>query len=183
MKVDRSAKGSTYLYIELSIEFPSFPDVFAAFPEIEFRSAENITGFRKYRFATLCQPANVVGMAMGKDDHIDVFWLVASGRQPLRGLSWRQPLAELFVFAWQCTIARVEQDELLSCIHDRRNVRMLKSLGVDIVRARQGMHVIYRGVGSVVGMQPITDGLRVQNRCDLEAAELEAIEGGLRFAL
>lgn len=119
---------------------------------------------------------------MGKDNHIDVFWLVAGGRQPLRGLSWRQPLAKLLVFAWQRTITRVEQDELLSCIHDRRNVRMLKSLGVDIVRARQGIHVIYRGVGSVVGVQPITDGLRVQNRCDLEAAELEAINRRLQFA-
>ena len=119
---------------------------------------------------------------MGKDNHIDVFRLVAGGGQTLGCLSRRQTLAKLLIFARQRAISGIEQDELLSCIHERRNVRMLKSLGVDVVRARQGMHLIYRGVGSVVGMQPITYGLRVQNRCDLEAAELEAINCRLQFA-
>ena len=119
---------------------------------------------------------------MGKDNHIDVFRLVASGGQTLGCLSRRQTLAKLLIFARQRAISGIEQDELLSCIHERRNVRMLKSLCVDIVRACEGMHLICRGVGAVVGMQPISDGLRVQNRCDLEAAELEAINCRLQFA-
>jgi hypothetical protein len=59
-------QGYTYLYIQFSIEFPSFPYVFAAFPEIEICGAKDIAGFRKYRLAPFCQPANVVWMAMGR---------------------------------------------------------------------------------------------------------------------
>src|SRR6185312_7918100 len=141
----------TYLYEQFSIEFPSLPNVFATFPEIEFRGAENVTGFRKYRLAAFCQPPNVIGMSVRYNDDIDVFRLVSSSSQPFGGLSRRQTLTKLLVFARQRTIASVEQNELFAGVHERRNVRMFKSLGINIVRARQGVHLIRRSIGAVVG--------------------------------
>src|SRR4029078_4776014 len=175
-------KGQASLYKYLPIEFPSLSDVFTALPKIEFRGAEDILCIRKNWFPALREPADMIGMSVRNDNDVDVFGLVPGAGQALGGLSRRQTLAELLVFARQCAIARVEQNELLSRIHERRNVRMLKSLCVDIVCACEGMHRVCVGVGAVVGMQPISDGLRVQNRCDLEAAELEAINCRLQFA-
>src|SRR5512144_3333707 len=77
-------QGQADLDVQLAIEFPRLADVLAALPEVEIGGAEHVAGFRKDRFATLCQPTNVVWMAMGKDNHIDVFWLVAGCRQSRR---------------------------------------------------------------------------------------------------
>src|SRR5512147_3087919 len=106
-------QGQADLDVQLAIEFPRLADVLAALPEVEIGGAEDIAGLRKDRFSSLGQPADVIGVPVRENDDVDVFGLVAGGGKSRRGLSWRQPLAELFVFAWQCTIACIEQDELL----------------------------------------------------------------------
>src|SRR5262245_65758701 len=112
-------------------------------------------------------------MAVRNDNDVDVFGLVADGGQARCGLSRRQTLAELLIFARERAIARIEQDELITGIHDRRNIRVLKSLGVDIVSAGESPHLISRCVGAIVWMQPVTNSLDIQHIGDLKLAKMD----------
>jgi hypothetical protein len=60
---------------------------------------------------------------------------------------------------------------------------MLEALRVDVVGAGERMHLIDRGIGAVVRMQPLSDCLGIQDGGDLEVAMSEAIYSRLHYAL
>src|ERR1051326_3355754 len=71
------------LYEQLAIELARLAHVLAALPEIELDRAEHVARVGEYRLAALGEPADVVGVAVRDDDHIDVGRLVAGLPEPL----------------------------------------------------------------------------------------------------
>src|SRR5215510_7914155 len=92
-------------------------------------------------------------MSMREDDDVDVVRPVPRCGEPLDQLSRWKPLAQLFVFPRKRPVACIEQDQLLSRVHDCGNIGMLEPLGVDIVGLSKSMDFVRRGVCTVVGMQ------------------------------
>src|ERR1700694_380664 len=109
---------------QLAIEFTRLAHV-AALPEIELRSAEHVPGIRKYRFAAFHQSADMIGMAVRDNHHVDILRLIAGLAQPLDQTPVWQPASKRLVLALQRAVAGVEQDELPSGIDQAGNERML----------------------------------------------------------
>ena len=167
----------------LAIELARLAHILAALPEIELCSAEHVTRIGKHRLAALRQPADVVGMAVSDDDHIDIFRIVAGLLHALDQLPFRHAAAQLLVLVAQAPVAGIEQHELTAGVHERRNERMLKTVGVDAVDPRQILDRARRLIAADARMQPVADDLAVHDVGDLEVAELEAVDRGLQFAL
>ena len=166
-----------------SVEFARLAHVLSAPPEIELRRAEHVTRLGKHRLAALGQPADVVGMAVGDHDHVDVLSLVAGLRQPRGQMALGHPAAQLLVLAAQGAVAGVEQHQLLAGVHKGWNERMLKAVGLDAVGTGQLLRGLRRLIAGETGIQPLADDFAVHHIGDLETAELEAIDSGLHFAL
>src|SRR5262245_4321357 len=122
-------------------------------------------------------------MSMCDDDNIDILRPVSCGGEPLDQLSRRKSLAQLFVFPRKCPVACIEQDQLLSRIHERWNIGMFEPLGVDIVGSGKSMHFFGRGVCTIVRMQSFANRLGVQNSSDLKLTKFESIDRRLQLAI
>ena len=94
-----------------------------------------------------------------------------------------QPVAQLLVLAAQGAIAGVEQHQLPAGVHKGWNERMLKAVGLDVVGAGQFLCGFRQLIAAETGIQPVADDFAVHNIGDLESAKLEAVDGGLHFAL
>src|SRR5262245_23970429 len=122
-------------------------------------------------------------MSMCDDDNIDILRPVACGGKPLDQLSRRKSLAQLFVFTRKRPVACIEQDKLLSRVHEVRNIGMFEPLGVDIVGSGESMHFFGRGVCTVVRMQSFANRLGVQDGSDLKLTKFESIDRRLQLAI
>ncbi len=120
---------------------------------------------------------------MGDNNDVDILRPVTHSGEPRCSLPRRKSFAELFIFARQCAVARIEQYELLAGVHERRNIRMLEALGIDVIRPREGLHCFGRGIAAVMWMQAVSDGLGIQDGGDLKVTQLETIYCRLQFAL
>src|SRR5262245_51494769 len=122
-------------------------------------------------------------MSMCDHDNVDVSRTVPCSGEPLDQLSRRKPLAQLFVFPRKRPIACIEQNQLLSRVHDCGNIGMLEPLGVDIVGPGKSMDFVRRDVCTVVGMQSFANCLGVENSSDLKLTKLESIDCRLQLAI
>src|ERR1700733_14186755 len=171
------------LHEQLSAEFTRLADALAASPEVELCDPEHVTRVGKCRSAAVGQPTDVVRMAMGDDDQVDVLRLVAGLRQALDQMAVGQPAEPLLVLAAQRAVAGIEQHQLLAGVHNGWNEGMLEAASFDSISVGQLVHGIYWLIAAETGMQPLADNFAVQNISDLESTELEAIDSGLVFAL
>jgi hypothetical protein len=128
-------------------------------------------------------PPDVVGMAVGDDDDVDVFRIVAGLLQARDQLAVRHSATQLFVLPAQGAVAGIEQHQLLTRIHQGWNERMLKTVSLDLIGAGQFLRGLRRLIAADTGMQPVADDLAVHNVGDLEAAELDAVDSGLHLTL
>ena len=181
----RGAVGERHhdLHVEFAIELARLAHVLALVPEIELGGADDIARVGKHRLAALGQSADMVWVAVGEDDHVDVFRLVAGLRHARDQVARRQPAFELLVLVAQRAVAGVEQHQLLAGIDHRRSERMLVAVGFDAVRGGERLYLAGCRLAAETGAEPGADHLAVHDGGDLEAAELEAVDGRLHFAL
>src|ERR1700676_2727072 len=78
---------------QLAIEFSRLAHV-AVLPEIELYSAEHVPRIRKYRFAAFHQSADMIGMAVRDNHHVDILRLIAGLAQPLDQAPVWQPASK-----------------------------------------------------------------------------------------
>jgi hypothetical protein len=76
---------------------------------------------------------DVIGMAMGEGDDVDVLGLIAGLAEPLDQMAVRHAPAQCFVIACERAVAGVEQNKFLAGVDDRRNERMFELVRIDIV--------------------------------------------------
>jgi hypothetical protein len=60
---------------------------------------------------------------------------------------------------------------------------MLEAVAIDMIGAGERVHRLGRGIAAEIRMQPLAQRLAVQESGDLEAAQLEAVNSRLQFAL
>ncbi len=173
----------TDFHVELAVELARLAHVLALLPEVEIGGAEHITRLREHRHAALGQPADMIGMAVGDHHHVDVLRLVAGLRHARDQIARRQPAFKLLVLVAQRAVAGVEQHQLLAGIDHRRRERMLVAVGLDAVGRGERLHLAGCRLAAEAGAEPGADDLAVHDGGDLEAAELEAVDGRLHFAL
>ena len=168
---------------ELQIEFARLAHVLAALPEIELGGAEDIARIGKDRLAAVHQAADMIGMAVRDHHDVDVGRLVAGLRQACDQPAFRQPAAQLRIVPRQRPVAGVEQDDLFAGVDHGRNERMHIAVRFDAVALAKALRLLGAAVRAEARVQAVTDHLAVEDIGDLKAAELEAINGGLQFAL
>src|SRR5476649_1046113 len=95
--------------IEFAIEFARLANVFALLPEIEIGGAEHITRLGKYRLAAFGHAPDVIGMAVGDDDDIDILRPVAGLRHAIDQFARRQTALELLVLGRKRAVAGVDR--------------------------------------------------------------------------
>src|SRR5581483_2304785 len=168
---------------QLAIKLARLANVLAAFPEIELGGAENVARIGIDRLAAVDQAADMIRMAVGDHDHVDILGLVAGLRQAFGEMAIGYAVAQLFVVAAQSSVAGVEEDDFTAGIHHRRDEWMLVAARVDAVVASQCMHGFGRVLGAERRVQAFTHDLAVEDAGDLEAAERETIDARLQRAL
>ncbi len=161
------AERHGHLHELLAIGLARLAHVLALAPEVELGLAENIARVGEGRLVAGHQTADVVRMAMGDDDHVDLLRLVArlvhQLRQPAhRGVS-------------SLAVAGVEQHELAAGVDDGVDVGLLVVVARHAVGLRQLLDRCGRLIAAERRMRrPLHDA--VEDVGDLEGAELEAVD-------
>src|SRR3974377_36394 len=98
-------------------------------------------------------------------------------------MSRRQPPLALLVFGAERAVAAVEQYKLLPGVYQRRGERMFVAVSVDAVYRCQRLNLSCCRFAAKTRGKPRADHLGIHDGRDFEAAELEAKDVRLHFAL
>jgi hypothetical protein len=143
---------------------------------VELHLAEHITCVGVGRLAAFAfhGPADVVRVAVGDDDDVDLLALVAGRDQELGQLAGRRHSG--------LAVAGIEQDKFPAGIDDR-----VGEYGLELGRRQPiGLGISLHGLGRLVGaegrMRPVPHPVAVEDVGHLEAAELESVDCGARYS-
>src|SRR5262245_37416464 len=140
----------------------------AFFPEVELDVAKGDTCIRISWLTIMHQTADVIGMSVGDDDQIHLLRRVSCSHDKIPKMSCggHAPLA----------VARVEQDQFLASVHERRNKLVIESCRRQAIQLQEVVHIFSGLILSEGWMWARAQPEPVEDLGHLEAAEPKAID-------
>src|SRR5262245_5689666 len=140
----------------------------ALFPEVELRLAEGNSCIRIGWLTIVHQAADVVGMAVGDDDHVHLLRRISCSHDkiPKVACGGQAPLS----------VARIEQNQLLASVDERGNEMVIEIRCRQTIHLQEVVHVFGRLILSKGRMWARSYAKAVEDLGHLEAAELKAID-------
>ena len=165
------ARGERHAELEelLPVAETALADILALDPVVIFGAAEDIAGIGEGRLAAFDEAGDVIGMAVGEDDDVDVLRRIAGG-----GQQGKEPADA--VLAAELAIARIEEDQLAAGVEDGRRISVLEHLRRQAVGDAEGVNLLGGDIRAEARMRTLALGDAVEDVGQLEIAELEAVD-------